>query len=300
MSRRSDPFWPCKLVKLDGGRHSIIFTAFDLVEHHLKGREPTGYAIETLVKRKLRASDPAALRAVRFDPESSMFSAYGKDRGALEATARVLRALSDVSEESARVKATARDRATVEDLLLRGFVTGLDVRAQKAFYALMPKPPISSAQRERLAALRKGKRNDRIAAARRINSEARQHTRHIDHYLSDPRTTAAIVDAIANEPDDKVREEALWALAFIVQRHLPDLRTRPLFEQALTHPRANVRWIGVLGASELFEVSWDKLLVLRNDRSKKVRDGVALAIRRFGPFPSWMFEDEVPRGTPPP
>ena len=200
MSRRSDPFWPCKLVKLDGGRHSIIFTAFDLVEHHLKGREPTGYAIEALVKRKLRASDPAALRAVRFDPESSMFSAYGKDRGALEATARVLRALSDVSEESARVETTARDRATVEDLLLRGFVTGLDVRAQKAFYALMPKPPISSAQRERLAALRKGKRNDRIAAARRINSEARQHTRHLDHYLSDPRTTAAIVDAIANEP----------------------------------------------------------------------------------------------------
>ena len=122
----------------------------------------------------------------------------------------------------------------------------------------------------------------------------------IDFINNRAQGDAAIVDAIANEPDDKVREEALWALAFIVQRHLPDLRTRPLFEQALTHPRANVRWIGVLGASELFEVSWDKLLVLRNDRSKKVRDGVALAIRRFGPFPSWMFEDEVPRGTPPP
>jgi Immunity protein 51 len=96
-----DEFAPTKLVEhtLEGAssRYSIILDPFgpiylttsSIFEAH--GLEASGYAWHGVAEALVRLHAPEVANLVKYDPESSMFSAYGNDRDALLRVAQLIR-----------------------------------------------------------------------------------------------------------------------------------------------------------------------------------------------------------------
>lgn len=95
----TDEFAPCRLVEHDDGTFSITFDAFEpaadvFAEHGYE--DAGGYAWHGVVEAMVRARAPKIKKLVKYDPEGSMFAAYGKDRDALKQVAALIRdALAD-------------------------------------------------------------------------------------------------------------------------------------------------------------------------------------------------------------
>ncbi len=94
----ADEFAPCRLVEHDDGTLSITFDEFEgaanVFEEH--GYDAGGYAWHGVVDALVRARAPKIKKLVKYDPEGSMFAAYGKDRDALKQVAALIReALAD-------------------------------------------------------------------------------------------------------------------------------------------------------------------------------------------------------------
>jgi hypothetical protein len=139
--------------------------------------------------------------------------------------------------------------------------------------------------------IEQGTEQEKIIAARKINAEARTKTHDSHHYLYHPRTTQVLIDALEKESSSKVYLEILWALVFICNRHLPDIRVQKYFLAALDSKKADMRWLGVMGLENLYKAPMSRIEVLAQDRSRKVRE-VAESLMKRGEvreFPSWMF-----------
>ena len=86
-------FAPCQLVEHDDGTYSLIFTDFDTTQPTFEelGQEGGGYGWHGVVDALIRMRKLKLGKKVGFDPESSMFAAYGKDKDALQQVADLIR-----------------------------------------------------------------------------------------------------------------------------------------------------------------------------------------------------------------
>ncbi|MEV5570726.1 Imm51 family immunity protein [Spirillospora sp. NPDC052269] len=84
---------PLKLLETRPGSFSLLLDAGTtqvdaLVQEH--GHEPNGYFWEGLARFLVTTEAPSLENRFSYDPEGSMFCAYGSDRPALEALAALL------------------------------------------------------------------------------------------------------------------------------------------------------------------------------------------------------------------
>lgn len=82
------------------GRFCLMLTEFDACYEIFEeaGYESGGYGWHGVSEALIRLRAPHLAKKIQFDPEASMFVAYGKDRAALEELARLLiRAMNDES-----------------------------------------------------------------------------------------------------------------------------------------------------------------------------------------------------------
>jgi len=89
MSQNLRPF----LMSEHNNSFSLLLTDFSkgaaIFEEH--GYESGGYAWSGVAEALIRLRAPHLADKIKFDPESSMFSAYGPDRAALEELAELLK-----------------------------------------------------------------------------------------------------------------------------------------------------------------------------------------------------------------
>ncbi len=81
-----------------------------------------------------------------------------------------------------------------------------------------------------------------------------------------------MLKACDSTDNNKVFEALIWALVFICDRHLSDLRTLPYFTLALQNKSANVRLLGLWGLNELAHCPMDEVKQLKDDKATKVKD----------------------------
>jgi Immunity protein 51 len=94
-------FAPGTLVEHDGGKYSLVYSRFpqsDDLEavYNERGLPGGGHTWQGFVVHLMKRHEPAALDAIEFDPEHSMFCAISKDLAALRAVAAALAQLEDV------------------------------------------------------------------------------------------------------------------------------------------------------------------------------------------------------------
>ncbi len=99
-------FLPGVLVEHEGGKYSVVYTSFPALdpEAEARGIQGGGYTWHGLVVHLMKEQAPSHLDRVAFDPEASMFCAYGND---LEALGSVAKALAHLEDEELRKKLLA-------------------------------------------------------------------------------------------------------------------------------------------------------------------------------------------------
>jgi hypothetical protein len=292
----SNAYWPCFIVEHDR-RYSICLSSFHFFDDYFGGEECGGYTLERLARKLLKDND---IKGIKLDSEAGMFCAYSESKENLMGLCALFRNIVGDEEDFA----TEENLPTIpldeaERLLLQGFVMALDKDRQEKFLRHVPCPSLSKKQSEYLGAIQNGSEQAKIVSAKKINSEARTLTRKWDHYLSHPHTINVFLKAIDQEQNPKVYQELIWALVFICDRHLPDLRTKPYFLRCLDHKIAQIRILGIMGLCNLYEIPTQELSKLKNDKSEKVRkalnDRLEWVHVKKGrkEFPSWMFKMEI-------
>jgi len=237
----SNPYFPCEIVEQDND-YSVICTNFHYFDDHFGGKGGGGYAVERLAKKLVREH---AIKGVKFDSEAGMFCAYSEKRTPLKQLCIQLRKITGGEKKHlARQKQSEPsiplDQA--EQLLIKGFFVALYAEAERMFLKHVPYPPMTPQQQELLRLIREGTDAEKIRVARKINSEARTLIRNWEHYLSHPDTTKLFMECCdANTDNAPVFQELIWALVFICDRHLRDLRSKPYFLSCLDHKRQQVR-----------------------------------------------------------
>lgn len=103
-----DEFAPLLLVEHDhdgaSSRYSIILDPYGPIHKstheafEARGLEAFGYAWHGVADALVRLRAPEIADRVKFDPESSMFAAYGNDRDALLRLAQLIREAADHPE----------------------------------------------------------------------------------------------------------------------------------------------------------------------------------------------------------
>lgn len=88
-----DEFSPSRLVEREDGSFSLTFDDFGATELTMtaRGLEGGGYTWHAVVESLVRLHAPELEERVRYDPEGSMFAAYGDDREALLTVAQLIR-----------------------------------------------------------------------------------------------------------------------------------------------------------------------------------------------------------------
>ena len=94
-------FAPGTLVEHDGGKYSLVYSTFpqsDDLEavYGERGLQGGGHAWRGFVVHLMKQHAPAALEAIEFDPERTMFCAVSKDLAALRAVGAALAQLENV------------------------------------------------------------------------------------------------------------------------------------------------------------------------------------------------------------
>ncbi len=283
-------YFPCILMEHNNSEFSIILSDFQYFDDYFGDKGGGGYSIDKLAKKL--AKDDNIKKEIRFDSEAGMFCAYSKDKKKLLLLCNLLKEITGEEEEYLPEEVTKPlipiDEA--EKLLLNGFVISLQKDAQETFLKNVPMPSLNKTQAEYIKSIKNGTDEEKIYAAKRINSEARSNTRNWNNYLSHPNTISIILDAIDKEENSKVYQELIWALVFICGRHLPDLRTKKYFLEALKHKSATLRWLGVIGLERIYNYPFEFIYPLVNDKSSKVRKAIAEIGRVDYVFPIWMFD----------
>lgn len=88
----ANAFAPFRLLETDGS-YSLMLTEFDDWAEAFEeaGHEFSGYGWHGVADALIRLKAPKLKRKVKFDPEASMFVAYGTDRAAIVQLASLLR-----------------------------------------------------------------------------------------------------------------------------------------------------------------------------------------------------------------
>lgn len=289
-----NPYFPCQLVEQEND-YSIICSHFHYFDDHFGDRGGGGYSVERLAKKLIREH---ATKGVKFDSEAGMFCAYSDTKGPLKTLCTKLRKIT--GGEKQHVAAQQKLKPSIplpqaERLLIKGFVMSLDKLAQTRFLKHVPCPALSQLEAECLRLVQDGTAAEKIRAAKKINSQARTLVRKWDNYLSHPSTTKLLLDCCdANQETPAVVQEIIWALVFICDRHLPDLRTQPYFLAALESNRQQMRWLGILGLHKLHVLTPELVKPFLKDKSSNVRKAAKEHLARLkGPpkkYPSWMFD----------
>ena len=300
---KSNPYFPCEFVEQDAD-YSILCSQFHYFDDHFGGQEAGGYTVERLAKKLVREH---AIKGVKFDSEAGMFCASSDRKGPLKQLCLQLRKITGGERQHlARRKQSEPsiplDQA--ERLLLKGFVISLDEKSQRQFLKHVPYPALTPQQQELMGFIREGTDAERIRAARKINSEARTVVRKWDHYLSHPETTRLFLDCCdTNKSNASVYQELIWALVFICDRHLPDLRAKSYFLSCLDHKKQQIRCLGIWGLHNLGVLNRAMLKPLLQDKSAKVRESAKEHLGRSTKsrrkFPSWMFDPNNVRQSRP-
>ncbi|WP_158980930.1 MULTISPECIES: Imm51 family immunity protein [Flavobacterium] len=288
-------FFPCILVEHEDN-FSIICSDFHYFDDYLGDKGGGGYTIERLAKKL--AKEHNIQKEIGFDSEAGMFCAYSVNKNSLLKLSNLLQQITGNEKQHLPVENT-KPLIPLEDaekLLLKGFVIDLDKEMQDEFYKNVPYPALSRKQKEYLNAIVNGTSEDKIIASKKINSEARTKIRRWDNYLSHPTTITYFLEAIDREADNKVIQQLIWAVAFICDRHLPDLRTQSYFLKALESKNATTRWLGLLGLGMLYEYPEEIVLKMTKDKSEKVSEE-AKSILKWGTiktrgFAPWMFDEK--------
>lgn len=259
-------YFPLQLIEHDNN-YSVVLSDFHLLEI-----DDGGYAVERWVKKLLK--EQPFQKDIKLDSEAGMFAAYADNKESLKLLCKLIRETAKLNEEDAAVPVFKPliSFEEAEVLLLKGFVNGLDEKSQKAFLKNVPCPPKSKLQQQYVDAVLNGTDEEKIKAAKKINAEARTKWRMWKHYLSHPDTISIMLKACDATENNKVFEELIWALVFICQRHLPDLRTLSYFTLAVKNKSANVRLLGLLGLNELAHYPKDEVEKLKDDKAAKVKD----------------------------
>jgi hypothetical protein len=101
---------PLKLIETKPGKFSLLLNAGttpvdDLVEE--LGHEPGGYFWEGVARLLVGAQAPALQGRFAYDPEASMFCAYGQDRAALEQLATLMATVANDADRMRELMALA-------------------------------------------------------------------------------------------------------------------------------------------------------------------------------------------------
>ena len=287
-------FFPCILVEHEKS-FSIICSNFHYFDDYFGDSGGGGYTVQELAKKLVKEHN--IQKEISFDSEAGIFCAYSENRDVLLQLSHLLQKITG-NEEMHLPKENTQPLIPLEEaekLLLKGFVLQLDKEFQEEFYKNVPFPALSKNQKEYLDAIQNGTSEEKIKASKKINSEARSKTRKWDNYLSHPNIISVFLEAIDKEKDIKVIQEFIWALVFICCRHLPDLRTKYCFEQALQNKNAIVRTLGLMGLGYLFEYPEELVSEMKNDKSDKVKQEaertLKFAIAKTKKFPVWMFDE---------
>lgn len=291
----NNQFFPCSFMEYET-HFSITLTDFQLFDEYFCDKmDYGGYTIEKLAKKLFR-DKYGSIKGISFDSEAGMFCAYSNNKELLLELSELLREITGGRELHCKVEYEMKiSKQEAENLLLSGFVYDLDINYQNTFLENVPYPPLTIKQKEYITAIKIGTDEMKIIAAKRINSEARTKTRQWDDYLSHPQTISILSNAIERNSNPKVYQELVWALVFICDRHLPDLRLQKIFYEALNNTNATNRWLGLMGLESMSEFSIDAVDKLTNDKSKKVKDKALEILERGSKreFPSWMFTQTI-------
>ena len=104
---------------------------------------------------------------------------------------------------------------------------------------------------------------------------------------------------LAHQPGEKLHLEILYALRSVCDWHLPDLRCREAFYQALTHKKAAFRYAALYGLLFLYEFDVEKVKPLLHDKAKAVREAAEYLLRQDQPKDKaediflWRFDDKA-------
>src|SRR4051812_46384145 len=87
----ADEFAPLRLLEADGS-YTLMLTEFDRWAGTFEevGQDGGGYGWHAVADALIRLKAPKLKRKVKYDPEASMFVAYGTDRAALVQLAELL------------------------------------------------------------------------------------------------------------------------------------------------------------------------------------------------------------------
>lgn len=293
---KPNPYFPCEIVEQDND-FSIVCSHFHYFDDYFGDRGGGGYTVERLAKKLVREHE---IKGVKFDSEAGMFCAYSGKKGPLKQLCTQFRKIT--GGEKKHLAARQHSEASIalpqaERLLIKGFVTSLEKHTQEQFLKHVPCPALSKQQADCLQLVRDGIDAEKIRAARKINSEARTLVRDWNNYLSHPSTTKLLLDCCdANQHSPSVYQELIWALVFICDRHLPDLRAKSYFLAAMEDKKQQMRCLGIMGLYNLCVLTPDLVKPLLKDKSSKVRETAEDHFRWLEnssmQFPSWMFDSE--------
>ncbi len=289
--KMKNDFFPCLLVEHDNS-FSIICSEFHFFDDYFGDKGGGGYSVERLAKKL--AKEHNIKIEVDFDSEAGMFCAFSNNRDSLLKLCNLLQEITGpeenhLSQENTRPLIPLEE---AEKLLLNAFVFELNDKLQEEFLNKVPYPSLTNKQRDYINAIENGSVEEKISAAKKINSEARTGTRDWDNYLSHPNTISTFLYSIDKETNPKVTQELIWALVFICDRHLPDLRTKDCFLKALESENTTTRWLGLMGLKGLYEYPESNVIKMRNDKSQKVREEAEDVLKKGmrKEFPGWMFK----------
>ena len=90
--QKKDEFAPLQLIETTPGSFSLMLTAFDqwATTFEEMGQEGGGYGWHGVADALVRLKAPKLKKKLDFDPEGSMFVAFGKDRDALTQLANLM------------------------------------------------------------------------------------------------------------------------------------------------------------------------------------------------------------------
>jgi hypothetical protein len=292
MTASENKFFPCLFVEHEN-HNSIILSDFYFFDDYFGDKGGGGYTVEKLAKKLVKEN---GIKSIKFDSEAGMFCAYSTE---IDKLVDLCRLLQDIVGDGKDCTTTENTEPLIplevaEAWLVKGFVQGTDRESQEKFLENVPFPALTQKQSEYLQAIENGTENEKIYAAKRINSEARTKTRRWNHYLSHPKTVTLFLEALDKETSPKVYQELLGALVFICKRHLPDLRALPCFLESLNSKISQNRLLGLLGLPALYDFPMEAVLKLQNDKSEKIRKQVESFEnqKKYKIFPAWMFSQE--------
>jgi hypothetical protein len=162
--------------------------------------------------------------------------------------------------QASRLLAEGRLDEARELLLVEAYVKRDEPTLQATYLNLIPPTPtLLEIQAESYDDLRNPDAKVRLKAATRITREcSKVYPRHSVRWMRDPRATAPLMQSATSDPDAKVADKTLHALACILCAYFPDQRALPVLLSRLkdtrheTHPSA-ISGLGCLRREELLD-----------------------------------------------